>query len=122
MPFLSKLTYEKTKGTNIWGRPEYKLTKPLEYDYRGYILFRVPEGFKTDFATIPGWIPFLRPKNGKWAKASVVHDFLCKRDGVPKSLADRVFYYAMLDDEASVFTAYLLWVSVRINHLAQGLG
>jgi len=120
MPFLSKLNYEDAKGTNIWGRPEYKLTSPLEYDYKGYILIRVPKGFKTDFATIPNWILFLRPDNGKWKKASVVHDFLCKREGLPKVTADRVFYYAMLDDEASVFTAYLLWAAVRINRIVQG--
>lgn len=122
MPFLSKLTYAKAEGDNIWGRPQYSLTSPLEYDYKGYVVVRVPTGFKTDFATIPSWVPFLRPKNGKWAKASVVHDFLCKREGLPKALADRVFYYAMLDDEASVFTAFLLWAAVRINHLAQGQG
>lgn len=120
MPFLTELKYEDAKGTNIWGRPQYALTSPLEYDYKGYMLIRVPEGFKTDFATIPNWIPFLRPKNGKWAKASVVHDFLCKYD-MPKVTADRIFYYAMLDDKASIFTAYVLWICVRINHIAQGL-
>ena len=122
MPFTSKLTYKKAEGDNIWGRPQYELTSSLEYDYKGYIIIRVPKGFKTDFATIPSWVPFLRPKNGKWAKASVVHDFLCKREGLPKRMADKVFYYAMLDDEASVFTAFVLWVCVRINHIAQGQG
>lgn len=121
MPFLTELKYEPAKGTNIWGRPQFSLTAPLEYDHKGYILIRVPEGFKTDFATIPSWIPFLKPKNGKWAKASVVHDYLCKRD-IPKVTADKIFYYAMLDDGANVFTAYVLWASVRINHIAQGQG
>ena len=125
MPFLSELKYEDAKGTNIWGRPQYSLTEKLVYSYlhsfTGDFTITVPVGFKTDFATIPSWIPFVRPENGKWRKASVVHDYLCKED-IPKKYADKVFYYAMLDDQASVFTAYLLWVGVRINHLAQGLG
>lgn len=117
MPFLTKLEYEDAKGTNIWGRPQYSLTSPLKYSYKGYVTIEVPAGFKTDFATIPNWIPFLRPENGKWRKASVVHDFLCKKEGLPKYMADKVFYYAMLDDEATVFTAFTLWVAVRIGHL-----
>lgn len=118
--YLTELKYKDATGTNIWGRPQYKLTSPLVYDYRGRLDIFVPAGFKTDFATIPSWIPFVRPNNGKWAKASVVHDFLCK-SACTKKFADKVFYYAMLDDEASHFTAFVLWVAVRVNHIAQGL-
>lgn len=121
MAFLTELKYEPAKGTNIWGRPQFALTAPLVYSYKFYGNFTVPIGFKTDFATIPNWIPFLRPKNGKWAKASVVHDYLCKQN-ISKSIADKIFYYAMRDDNASVFTAFVLWAAVRVNHLAQGLG
>ena len=117
MPFLSKLKYEDSVGTNIWGRPQYVITEPLSYSFQGKFEIVVPKGFKTDFATIPNWIPFLRPKNGKWKKASVVHDFLCKKEGFPKGMADRIFYYAMLDDEASVFTAFVLWSAVRLSHI-----
>lgn len=116
MPFLSKLEYEPAEGTNIWGRPQYRLTAPLVYSYNDEE-FTVPAGFKTDFATIPNWIPLLRPKNGKWAKASVVHDHLCKTKDLPKGVADRIFYYAMLDDEASIFTAWLFWLCVRSSHI-----
>lgn len=120
MAFLTELKYEPAKGTNIWGRPQFSLTAPLAYYYKKLPkTFIVPIGFKTDFATIPSWIPFLRPKNGKWAKASVVHDYLCKSD-ITKRMADKIFYYAMLDDEASVFTAFVLWAAVRVNHIAQG--
>lgn len=119
MSYITELKYEPASGTNIWGRPQYKLTSPLEYYSKEYdVKIVVPKGFKTDFATIPSWIPGLRPKNGKWAKASVVHDYLCKSD-MTKRLADRIFYYAMLDDNASKFTAFVLWTAVRINHIAQ---
>lgn len=117
--YLTDLKYEKAEGTNIWGRPQYKLTSPLVYSYDSKLEITVPTGFKTDFATIPSWILFLRPKNGKWIKASVVHDYLCK-SSCTKKFADKVFYYAMLDDNASRFTSFVLWVSVRINHIAQG--
>lgn len=37
----------------------------------------VPKGFKTDLASIPRllWVAF--PKNGKYQKAAILHDYLC---------------------------------------------
>ena len=59
------------------------------------------------------------PRNGKWKKASVVHDKACKLPMSAKT-ADIIFYYAMLEDEASIFTAYLLYFAVRLNHIIVG--
>ena len=77
-------------------------------------------GFETDFASVPDWIFFLRPRNGKWAKASVIHDKACilaSEKILTYKTADLYFYYAMLDDQASWFTANFMYFWVRLNHL-----
>lgn len=123
MPFLGTLKYERLEDKDSdFGRPLYRLTEPFGY-YSDYHLpcepIRCEEGFETDFASIPEWIFFLRPKNGKWKKASVIHDKACKLPMSAKT-ADIIFYYAMLEDEASIFTAYLLYFAVRLNHIVVG--
>lgn len=37
----------------------------------------VPKGFKTDLASIPRIFWAILPKNGKYQKAAILHDYLC---------------------------------------------
>ena len=92
----------------------------VDRNYNPYYTIKCEEGFETDFASIPSFIFFLRPKNGKWKKASVIHDKACKmaeKKILTYKTADSIFYYAMLDDKASKFTASFMFLVVRINHL-----
>jgi hypothetical protein len=120
--FSGELKYEKIDGESFVGRPQFRLLEDFSYSvwdgvYFGLITVTVPKGFVTDFASIPEWIFFLKPKNGVWKHASVIHDYLCKQKDVPKWVADRVFYHAMRDDGASLLTAWFMWSIVRLNHL-----
>ena len=132
MPFVGELKYEKIKDKESFvGRPLFKLTQEF-----GFKLGNVPnlnpeykiicpKGFETDFASIPEWIFFLRPRNGKWAKSAVIHDRACQLASnkvLSYKTADRIFYYAMLEDEASQFTANFMYFWVRLNHLVVGKG
>ena len=132
MAFIGQLKYEKIKDKKSFvGQPTYKLTQEF-----AYITDIVPglnpeykivceKGFETDFASVPSWIFFLRPRNGKWAKASVIHDRAChlaSNKVLSYKTADRIFYYAMLEDEASQFTANFMYFWVRLNHLVVGKG
>jgi hypothetical protein len=118
--YKTELEYQRIPGIESKaGRPVYYLLSPLVYD-TDEITVTVPVGFETDFASIPEWIFFLNPKNGKWRKASVVHDYLLKTGKISVIRADNIFFKAMLDDEASLFTAYVLWIAVRLNHLFKG--
>jgi hypothetical protein len=123
MSFIGKLTYERVKGkTSFVGRPIYRLTQPFGY-ILGQFKIECEEGFETDFASIPNLITFLRPENGKWRKASVIHDKACNMAAIKfltYKQADVIFYYAMLDDEASKFTASFMYFWVRVNHLVVG--
>ena len=56
----------------------------------------VPDDFQTDLASIPPFVPeWLIQRNGKHRKAAIVHDFLCRLEGFPRRLADRIFLEAM---------------------------
>lgn len=124
MSFIGELNYERVPNKkSFFGRPVYRLTRP--FGYKSVKTIMCEEGFETDFASIPWWIFFLRPKNGKWKKASVIHDKACimaSKYELTYIEADNIFYYAMLDDEASRFTASFIYFWVRLNHLVVGKG
>lgn len=118
--FIGELKYERVKGKwSVFGRPVFKLLQPFGYKIEGFNI-ECEEGFETDFASIPRFITFIRPQNGKWRKASVIHDKACimaSKKRLTYNQADGIFYYAMLDDNASKFTASFMYMIVRINHL-----
>lgn len=88
----------------------------------------VPKGFVTDFATT--W-PFHRiiPRQGKYGKAAVVHDYLCTYktilvDGRPikitRKKADEIFLEAMKVSKVNVVLRYLMYGYVRLYALVTG--
>lgn len=125
MPFIGELRYERVKckesfvGRSVFRLTEefaYEINKPPKLDYK----IICAEGFETDFASVPEWIRFIRPRNGKWIKASVIHDRACKlaaKKLLSYKVADTIFYYAMREDGASLFTAHFMYFWVRLNHL-----
>ncbi len=55
----------------------------------------VPQGFKTDFASVPGWLWWLVPPMGKYNRAAVVHDYLYKKNRFSRLAADTIFDHLM---------------------------
>lgn len=58
----------------------WKVTREFDYlvdyeDKEGDVI-RVPEGFITDFASVPRFLWVMFPPTGKYGKAAVVHDYL----------------------------------------------
>ena len=57
----------------------------------------VPENYIVDGASIPR--PFWRligsPMTGKYRRASVIHDYLCRENTTPRAWTDKVFLSAM---------------------------
>lgn len=82
----------------------------------------VPAGFKTDGATIPKILWTWLPAWGKYSRAAVVHDYLCRRieEGTPHSTsptrkeADDIFFEAMTDCEVSLFVKRVMYTAVRL--------
>lgn len=94
-----------------------ELLKPLEYTNTDGVVYTVPKGFKTDFASIPRIFRAIIPPTGKWSNASVLHDYLYTdgyKLGVSRKQADKIFYNAMIDSFVARITANIMWFCVRV--------
>lgn len=103
----------------------WRVTRNFEYDVnlgpniQGTII--VPEGFTTDFASIPRILWNILPATGKYGEAAVVHDYLYVCGGhVPqwqytftKKDADRIFLQAMTLLEVPAWQRYPMYQAVR---------
>ena len=91
-----------------------------EIEYRSDVAgmwFRVPKGFRTDFASVPRPLWMIYPRWGSYGYAAIVHDYLYG-DGsalVTRMMADRVFLEAMLCLGVPRVRAYLLFSAVRFG-------
>lgn len=75
-----------------------ELIAPFEYhkgSYPSNDIIIVPIGFKSDFASVPSALQWLVPKQGKYSKAAVLHDYLYANAIKTKQYADETFYEAM---------------------------
>lgn len=73
----------------------------------------VPDGFETDFASVPR-LPFAYLlAGGKATKAAVIHDYLYHASGVSRSDADAVFREAMEATGQPWWRRSLMWLGVR---------
>lgn len=118
--------------------PTFTLTKDgkfrLETGFRYYIgeedselYVDIPEGFETDFASIPSifqWI--FPPHDPRWAKAAIVHDYLYFPEGFyfdhgnkfnkyTRKFADDVFREAMEVLGSPPFIRWAFYYAVRIG-------
>ena len=109
-----------------------KIVTPLEIRYDGdekypFILIRdfvcdidgfgrvtVPNGFRTDFASVPVGFRWLVPVVGRFGWASVVHDWLYSCPAIERREADMVFRRALLALQIRPWRRFLLWMGVRL--------
>lgn len=74
----------------------------------------VPEGFVTDFASVPRVFWSLFRPDGNYAYAAVVHDFLYWEQSRPKAEADLIFRLVMDELDISDFQAAILFKAVDL--------
>lgn len=74
----------------------------------------VPEGFITDFASIPRifWT-IIGPPTGEYGKAAIIHDYLYSIQTNKRSYADRIFLEAMKVLKVNWLKRRLMWFAVR---------
>lgn len=92
------------------------LVSEFEYEHpKTGECIRVPEGYVTDFASIPGFIRGIIQPFGRHAKAAVLHDWLYVV-GEPKrrGYADAVFGKAMKELGVPFFRRSAMFLSVRL--------
>lgn len=108
----------------------WRLEEPLQYEIgalgSGAIII-VPAGFQTDGASIPRLLQGIIPAWGRWSRAAIIHDYLCRgiadnrAVGVPKwgvvwnrKTADKIFHEAMIVSEVPRPLAWIMWAAVRL--------
>lgn len=99
IPNIMPYRYEGT-FSEFNGEPFARLTKDATYIIkrtdtgRGFYV-TVPEGFVTDFGTIPKWAQWVINPRGKGERAYVLHDWLCFTGMCSYYTADNILYSAM---------------------------
>ena len=112
MPFdvLSDVTVTAVDETS------WRVEKALLYHGEADI-FVVPQGYITDFATVPRVAVWLIPKFGRYTRAAILHDWLIT-DKLPKgdicSLdVDGLFRRVMREEGVPFVRRWLMWAGVR---------
>lgn len=107
MPFIKDDVTVKEISDTHW-----KLLKTITYKSHTHT-FVVPQGFKTDFASVPRIFAWLVPPYGKYTKAAILHDYLCVTLLIDRSHADGIFRRAMRELGVSFLRRWLMWAAVR---------
>lgn len=116
------LKQDKTKGAkSIW----YQVREDCEYPGLNLI---IPEGFSTDFASIPRFLWSFLPPQGYGTSASVLHDYMYRnrplqsrfsvgpkaRLGIERYIADKVFEENLLSSGMKKWQAKIMYWAVRL--------
>jgi len=87
------------------------------FDYQGSKdTFTVPEGFTTDFASVPRFVVWLIPRYGRWTQAAILHDYLwhlARQKEFKKHEADGIFNRAMRELGVPYLRRWAMWAAVR---------
>ena len=74
----------------------------------------VPNGFMTDFASVPRPLWVFLPRWGKYGNAAVIHDYCYWTQTRSRKESDRIFQEAMVVLGVSAFTRFLMYWAVRL--------
>lgn len=73
----------------------------------------VPEGFKTDLASVPRIFWSLIPRSGRYTRAAIIHDYLYDKGLVSRARADAIFLSQMRKDGVVVWKRLVMYMAVR---------
>ena len=111
MPFDDESITVRRSNDNEWtvvGKLVYRGKKDT---------FEVPDGFPTDFATVPRVVVWLIPRFGRYTLPAVLHDWLCtegiRQGKVNSREADGIFRRSMRELDVPVARRWLMWTGVR---------
>lgn len=76
----------------------------------------IPEGFDTDLASIPRILwPFMSPAYSDFIGPSILHDYLYRdRTWMVRREVDDVFHDALITNGLDRWTAWKMWLAVRL--------
>lgn len=94
----------------------WQLLEGFEYKGRDQT-FEVPDGQRTDFASVPRPLVWFLPRYGRYTKAAILHDFLWReKAGTPEVSwrdADAMFRRAMRQLDVAFLRRWIMWAAVR---------
>jgi hypothetical protein len=93
---------------------EWTLYEEFDYYDDSGITYKVPAGFKTDFASVPRIFWSIIPPYGRYGKAAVLHDYFYRTDSIPKDKADLEFKNAMIILNVPKWKVFTLYNAVRL--------
>lgn len=92
----------------------YKTCGPLRFKIQDE-LFTVPQGFKTNLASIPRILwPLLSPSHSDLMAPSIVHDWFYTTHYFDRRKSDLIFYSMLLENGSSKPRAYSMYYAVRL--------
>ena len=114
MPFLTPLIVQPIRGTK-----QRRLISPLIYEDKVLGRIVAPNGFVSDYASIPELVPkwILDQDDPEIRDISVTHDFLYSNEcllDITRYQADNVLYRGMRELGANWLVAKIAFRSVRI--------
>jgi hypothetical protein len=109
MPFHNKLSATETDPENR----RWTLNYNLRYQ-GGWQLFVIPKGFETDFASVPRAFTAIIPKQGRWTRAAVLHDWLVSKGVVSRKDADGIFRRAMKESGVG-WQRKVMYAALRVH-------
>ncbi len=111
MPFETELVVRESED------PHKKWVLVEDLSYRGNVdTFRVPAGFATDFASVPGPVLWLIPNYGPYTRAAVLHDYLLDDPdqlGTSRCDADGIFRKTLKEAGVGYVRRRIMWAGVR---------
>lgn len=110
--FMDQLIVEEVRDDTptLW-----RLRHPFRYqsDLLGRII-TVPEGFVTDFASVPRVPAAYLLAGGEADEAAVIHDYLYQSHETDRPTADAIFEEAMAVSGQPWWRRKLMWAAVRL--------
>jgi hypothetical protein len=104
--FCSPLTVTKLPS----GR--WMVARAFKYEFKGEII-EVPEGFETDFASVPRGLWNIIPPDGEYTQGAVLHDFLYNRQFFSRAKCDWIFLDAMKVLNVPGWKRWAMYLAVR---------
>lgn len=103
----------------------WSVLREFEYYAQSPEPFVVPQGQRTDFASVPRPFVWFIPTYGRYTKAAILHDHLCdlaSRGQLHRRDADGVFRQAMRTLGVPFLRRWIMWAGVRWGALTTADG
>jgi hypothetical protein len=119
---MSKLVVVEVSEVELsprWKLYELKENVTVKYKFKGKVIsFVIEAGFKTDGATIPRimWTMIGSPFQPRFSKASLCHDYQCKKEWDVKEMSE-LFYENLLLAGVNKWKAKAMYQSVYFYKL-----